>query len=187
VFNLRFAGQYFDQETGLNYNGYRDYDPQGDRYVESDSTGLQGGINTYAYVTGNPLSRTDEFGLGPRTFPEPGIPSLWPGGFTPGTKDFDDLSRALTGAFDRALDAIKEACTICAPCSPHPKGTIGYIGPHTDHDHFPIGLPHLNLFVVNQNPKTCKCFWNKATPAATAPPPHPDWVDLNGGFPPLSP
>jgi RHS repeat-associated protein len=33
---LRFPGQYFDRETGLNYNFFRDYDPVQGRYVESD-------------------------------------------------------------------------------------------------------------------------------------------------------
>jgi len=41
--NLRFPGQYFDQETGLHYNYYRDYDPNTGRYIESDPVGLWGG------------------------------------------------------------------------------------------------------------------------------------------------
>jgi RHS repeat-associated protein len=60
---LRLPGQYFDAETGLHYNYFRDYDPSIGRYGESDPLGLAGGINTYAYVVSNPVASRDFFGL----------------------------------------------------------------------------------------------------------------------------
>ncbi len=63
VYNLRFPGQYYQAETGLNYNYFRDYDPGSGRYVESDPIGLRGGINRYSYAGSNPISRKDPSGL----------------------------------------------------------------------------------------------------------------------------
>lgn len=63
TYDHRFPGQLADVETGLFYNYFRDYDPQTGRYIESDPIGVSGGVNTYAYVAGNPLIATDSQGL----------------------------------------------------------------------------------------------------------------------------
>jgi RHS repeat-associated protein len=71
-FNPRFAGQYYDAESGLHYNYQRTYDPATGRYLQSDPIGLSGGINTYGYVGGNPLSRIDPYGTNALTGAEIG-------------------------------------------------------------------------------------------------------------------
>ncbi len=40
VMNLRFPGQYFDSETGLHQNWFRDYMPKVGRYIEPDRVSL---------------------------------------------------------------------------------------------------------------------------------------------------
>ncbi|WP_330745848.1 RHS repeat-associated core domain-containing protein, partial [Burkholderia territorii] len=59
---LRFAGQYFDRETGLHYNRHRYYDPGSGRFVSKDPIGLAGGINVYQYAP-NPIEWIDPLGL----------------------------------------------------------------------------------------------------------------------------
>jgi RHS repeat-associated protein len=63
VYNLRFPGQYYDAETKLHYNYFRDYEPGTGRYIESDPIGIWGGLATYAYVRSDPLGSIDPTGL----------------------------------------------------------------------------------------------------------------------------
>ncbi|AWL07603.1 hypothetical protein DIR46_03365 [Massilia oculi] len=62
---IRFQGQYFDEETGLHYNRYRYYDPDGARYITADPIGLLGGMNAYQYAP-NPTGWIDPLGLRPK-------------------------------------------------------------------------------------------------------------------------
>ncbi|MFC0432267.1 DUF6531 domain-containing protein [Kutzneria buriramensis] len=59
---LRFPGQYFDPETGNNYNLFRYYDPEAASYLAPDPLGLDAGPNPNAYVP-NPIGWLDPLGL----------------------------------------------------------------------------------------------------------------------------
>jgi RHS repeat-associated protein len=62
-YTLRTSGQYYDAESGLNYNINRNFDSTLGRYVQSDPFGLVAGMSTYNYVLGNPLLSSDPLGL----------------------------------------------------------------------------------------------------------------------------
>ena len=60
--NLRFAGQYYDAETGLHYNWNRYYDPGTGRYLTTDPVGLGYGSNLYVYANSNSINLIDPEG-----------------------------------------------------------------------------------------------------------------------------
>ncbi len=67
--NLRFPGQYYDAETGLNYNYMRDYNAVIGRYVQADPIGIQEGLNhLYLYGEANPINVSDLAGLSGDTY-----------------------------------------------------------------------------------------------------------------------
>ena len=58
-----FTGRERDTQTGLIYYRARWYDPQRGRFISEDPAGFAGGLNKYAYVSNNPVSKTDPSGL----------------------------------------------------------------------------------------------------------------------------
>ncbi|PRE14051.1 DUF6531 domain-containing protein [Burkholderia multivorans] len=86
---LRFPGQWADDETGLNYNLNRYYDPDSGQYLSVDPIGLAGGIRTHGYVA-NPTQWIDPLGLAGCEFRE-FLKEKW------GSKDVEDALAAKRG------------------------------------------------------------------------------------------
>lgn len=60
--NVRFPGQYFDGETDLAQNWFRDYSARTGRYLAPDPLGLASDLNPYSYAAQNPLALIDPDG-----------------------------------------------------------------------------------------------------------------------------
>lgn len=134
--NVRFPGQYFDSETGLHYNNFRDYDPVTGRYIESDPIGLDGGYNLYAYAFNDPLQYIDFWGLSgsgggwvpidpvtgkPLPTPPPGIPGQPVPGKPPDMKPIPGKpGTGCRGAFD----ICRSYCVTKCPVGPYGAGKL---------------------------------------------------------------
>lgn len=78
---FRYTGREQDAED-LYYYRARYYDPTIQRFISSDPIGLDGGLNTYAYVEGDPVTNVDPTGLDACTVLFPDYPIDTGFGFT---------------------------------------------------------------------------------------------------------
>ena len=60
---FQFSTKYTDSETGLNYYGYRYYNPSTGRWIGRDPIQEKGGMNLYESVENDPVDLLDFLGL----------------------------------------------------------------------------------------------------------------------------
>ncbi|MBI3562426.1 MAG: RHS repeat-associated core domain-containing protein [Gammaproteobacteria bacterium] len=119
---LQYTGRETDT-TGLDYYRARYYDPQLKRFISSDPMGLEGGLNTYGYVGGNPIGAVDPYGLArasnnghyytkyPKKFiiPDPSkLPTTKPD--VENIESIPDIIKGPTSSIDEGTACVKAFC-----------------------------------------------------------------------------
>ena len=163
------------------------------KWPNRDPIGELGGRNLYGFNYNNPIQFYDPDGRNPAVIVIGGVTvtvgqcavlAVMTCLAIPPCRD------ALIKLVQEGVREIGDCCKPkkCPPCTPYAAGTTGHLGPHATSPSAPPEAPrptHYNLFIVNQQaPPLCKCYWNRLPPHYSA---IPGTVDLNNGFPALSP
>jgi RHS repeat-associated protein len=103
--------------SGLFYRRNRYYDPQANQFTQEDPIGIAGGLNTYGFAGGDPVSYSDPYGLSaqrcPPACPIPGAgPAPLPLPTPEMAEGTGNLIDALTGVVGDALDAARDKIQI---------------------------------------------------------------------------
>jgi len=171
----QYAGYYYHAASGLNLTEYRAYDANTGRWLSRDPIEEIGGINLYDYVGDEPINRIDPNGLTAIPFPKNPEQAIAEAAVLAGLiiacennpKCAHALNQIISSAAKAAAQAVSKTTTpcqkkTCPPCTP-PVGTIAfrYDSVPPSAPHWPFPGDHVHLYIMNQNPTTCACFWNK--------------------------
>jgi RHS repeat-associated protein len=169
---FRFSTKYQDDETDLNYYGYRFYkastgswesrDPLGEPGFEAMRQQVQPedffavGPNRYLFVQNDPLNKYDIDGLNPAACAV-GI-ALAPIEIPAGAIIAGTVVVAGVTYFVWRLCRCKPK--ECLPCQP-PVGTIAYRVSYDGRPHGGVPTPHSHQYEMQQSPPSagCVCFW----------------------------
>ncbi len=156
---FQFTGDYVHATSGLNLTKFRAYDPNTGRWLSRDSlknAEMSQGPDLYAYVLNGPINEIDPEGL--QAVPLPYVPPVVPPAWV-----YDAGLLIVNGVVITVAIVILCTKKNCPPCNP-PVGTIGYrvdtVPP--SEPHWPYPGTHVHLYVMQQNPNNCQCFWADA-------------------------
>jgi RHS repeat-associated protein len=185
--DVRFPGQWFQLETGLAYNWHRHYDPTLGRYIQPDpltvdegdtavkglttdlsgSRGLVGSSDAHATAKSMGWQEAHDIIMSwpsSRSMLQDG-PSLY--GYAGQNAGGRTDPQGLMGSRGPQTGTGAAACLStpmepCQPCVP-PVGTIAYRIDRSppSRPHYPFTGDHTHLYIMNQNPIDCECYWNK--------------------------
>jgi RHS repeat-associated protein len=125
---FQYTGRENDGATKLYYYRNRYYNPTLNRFISQDPMGLAGGMNSYAYASGDPISNIDPFGLASCGFFD--CPSL-PQGVVNASAGIGDALLLDQGARLRGLLGIDGGVDTCS--ASYKGGQVaGFIGSFID-------------------------------------------------------